>query len=267
MGRRTFADILDSAGFDVRREYSNLCQFLYDGGPNSYWNIINDHFSPDYFGDTSVSLYDFEGRYGLEFEEYPSEVTLDKLVLLCEYEFNLLERSISFPWIVQYGLVERFNNQCALIQRIIENFHYRAVTTEKNLTVFVEDNAAADAAAEVLPDPLSWEQLTYGHRSLKGNIEGKKRILLSLGDWLEPRREQLKQVNGKLCSFVFGCLNNLDLRHNNLEAGRHYNAAFAVLGKEEREDVYDDVYQLLLMAVLEVDSSSRLDRLRGLIQD
>lgn len=267
MGRRTFADILDSAGFDINREYSNLYHLFFGGGRGSFWNIINDNFSPEFFGDTSVSLSDFDTRYGFKFEEHPAEVSLDEFVLLCEYEFNLLERSAQLIWARGSGFTEKLNRQCTLILRNIENAHYRAVGTSKGLTIFVERDVAADAASEVLPDPLSWEQLTYGHRSLKGNIEGKKRILLSLGDWLEPRREQLKQANSKLCSLVFGCLNNLDLRHNNIEAGRHYNAAFAALSKEEREDVYDDVYQLLLIAVLEVDSSSRLDRLHALIQD
>ena len=267
MSRRTFADILNSAEFDIKREYSNLYHFFFDGELGSYWNIIDNHFSPEYFWDTSISLSDFDARYGFEFEEYPPEVTPDIFILLCEYEFNLLERSARFAWARVHGFAEKFERQCALILRVIENAHYKAVRTSKGFTIFVEMDAAADAVAEVLPDPLSWEQLTYGHRSLKGNIEGKKRILLSLGDWLEPRREQLKQANSKLCSFVFDCLNNLDLRHNNLEEGRHYNAAFAALSKEEREDVYDDVYQLLLIAVLEVDSSSRLDRLHALIQD
>lgn len=260
MTRRSFAEILKGAGFDARREYINLYNFFFDDGVSSIWSIINDHFSPDMFNDTSISLRDFDERYGFVFSDEPGEDALDGLMSLCEYEFNLMERSIRFPWAQSYGLFDIFVDECELISRIIENAGYEAVDSD-GFTVFVERNAAADLVAQILPDPISWKQLAYGHRSLRGNLEGKKRILLELADWLEPRRSCLKQNNQGLESLVFCCLNNLNIRHNNLDAGRYFNPAFSSLDLREREELYDEVYQLLLIAVLEVDFSDRKEHL------
>lgn len=263
--RRDFADVLASSGFDCSQEYRNLYSFMWDANVDtgfsfeSVWDIVDDIFSPEFFGDTSVSLRDFDERYGFEFPEPEMVIELDILVALCEYIVNLLERSISTGKVPAFLTCE-FNDEVLLIERIMDRAAYRRA--EKNgLTIFVPRDLAADAAAEFLPDPISWQQLAYGHRSLKGDVEGKRALLLQLGHELEGRRSDLKAVNSRLEKRMFACLNRLDIRHDNRseEAGG-YNQSLNDMNDSEIESLYDDVYRMLLIAFLELDSEDSFKR-------
>lgn len=263
--RRDFADVLASSGFDCAQEYRNLYSFMWDTHVDagfsfeSVWDVVNGVFSPELFGDTSVSLRDFDERYGFDFPDPEMEIDLDLLVMLCEYVTNLLERSIStgklpVPWVYE------FNAELALIGRVMDRAGYRG-TNKNGLTVFVPRDLAADAAAEVLPDPISWQQLSYGHRSLKGDIEGKKALLFQLGHELEGRRADLKDVNPRLEKRVFACLNNLDIRHDNRSEGASgHNQRLDGKDVSELESFYDDVYHMLLIAFLELDGEDSFKR-------
>ncbi len=263
MTRRDFADILASSGFDYKREYWNLHEFMFGNKPPSTWNSIERHFSHEYFDDTSVSLKDFDARYGFKFNS--SDITLEDLITLCEYVINLLDRSLKQSWPYNEKLAAEFSSRIELILRVAEKAGFEAVD-KTGLVVFVERNPLADEAATVLPDPISWQQLIYSHRSLRGDLDEKRIILLGLADYLEPRRPELDAVNKRLSGQVFACLNKLNIRHNNLEPGsKNFNSAFAALSDAEREDVYDRVRRLLLLSVLEIEYGCNDERLQGLI--
>lgn len=272
MARRDFADILAASGFDVRREYRNLYDFVHNktivseigNSCQSFWNLMDRVFSPDFFKDTSVSLEDFESRYGFIFPEFPSSVDLDQFLLLCEYVYNLLEKGCHCRELYDEGYRSAFRSQQELIRRVVDRAGCCGAV-KNGFVVFVERDPLADEAATVLPDPISWQQMVYGHRSLKGNLEEKKKILQALGDYLEPRRKDLNDANKRLCNLAFACLNNLNIRHNNIEPGSsNFNAMFAALSNDEREDVYDEVYHILLLGVLELEYARDNERLKEL---
>lgn len=271
--RRDFADILAASGFDVRREYRNLYDYLHNKAIVSetgyscrpFWDLINSVFSPDFFGDTSVSLEDFETRYGFVFPEFPTGVDLDLFLLLCEYVYNLLEKGCRCRELVGKGYRSTFRRQQELIKRVIDRAGCCGLVKE-GLVIFVERDPLAVETATVLPDPISWQQLMYGHRSLRGNLDEKRNTLLGLADYLEPRKGRPSAVNRQFSSLVFACLNNLNIRHNNLEIGsRHYNAEFAALSNAEREEVYDKVHRLLLLSVLEIEYGCDNEKLKKLV--
>lgn len=200
MARRDFAEVLASSGVNIVRDYINLYEFMWgscslcDGFEYvSAWEVIDGIFTPEFFSDTSVSLRDFTWRYGFDFPQPGSEIDLDLLVNLCEFIANLLERSLASHKL-HSSYISAFNDELVLIDRIMDWVDYRR--TEKNgFTVFVPRDIVAEAAAEVLPEPIAWQQLAYGHRSLKGDIEGKKTLLVQLGHELESKRDALRAVN------------------------------------------------------------------------
>lgn len=92
-------------------------------------------------------------------------------------------------------------------------------------------------------------------------------ILLLLGDKLEGQRAKLKQINKALEDSIFTLLNNLNLRHNNIDTdSKEYNSFVATMPKKEIESWYDEVYQLCLLAFLEIDNVERARKVKELKQ-
>ena len=100
--------------------------------------------------------------------------------------------------------------------------------------------------------------------AMKGDLERKKAILVTLGDKLEPQRDKLEKVNDHLKKDIFCLLNNLNLRHNNTDPGSNYRPYVASMKDEELEQWYDDLYQMILLAFLELDHLDRKGRIEQL---
>ena len=100
--------------------------------------------------------------------------------------------------------------------------------------------------------------MCYNHHSLKGDLEGKRQILEKLAHKLEPNEKELEKINLSLKKHLFGAFNNLNIRHNNLEAkDGDYNEKFAQLTDEKKEEMYDSLYKDCLIAFLELENNSK----------
>ena len=94
---------------------------------------------------------------------------------------------------------------------------------------------------------------------------GRKSILLKLGAQLEPRRSELENANDTLTQNIFMLLNNLNIRHNNCSEGdSKYKAVVAEMVPDELEAWYDELYQMLLLAKLELDNIGRIAKVQEL---
>ena len=100
---------------------------------------------------------------------------------------------------------------------------------------------------------------------MKGDVAKKKAILLALGSDLEPQRAEIKSLDKDLEDSIFFMLNNLDLRHNNRKKGdKNYKEKVAKMSKAKLEGWYDELYQMMLLAFLELDNKERSERVSGL---
>lgn len=164
--------------------------------------------------------------------------------LICNYE-NMIQN------------ISLFNDQ---IQRVIELIEYEA-SYEDGFTIYVEKSPAARAVAEseLIPDSLSYKIIEYNHHSLKGKLEKKKSILLQLAKLLEEKRRILKESNQSLEKDLFFLFNNLNIRHNNIntEDPAKYKQFIAQMSPEEMEKWYDEIYQMCLLAFLQIEHSDR----------
>lgn len=97
MERRNFAQILEAANIDIKREYDRLYSSFYlqkiqDMYGNCY--SLKEHCAANFisipFRGTCLSLDDFDDFYGIHFEKVPSDFDLNYLVLFCEYTYNLV---------------------------------------------------------------------------------------------------------------------------------------------------------------------------------
>lgn len=152
------------------------------------------------------------------------------------------------------------------VSKVIESVGYMPVQ-DGSVTIFAPKSAETIAVSEIIDPSLSYKVIEYNHHTLQGNIEGKKSILLLLGDKLEAQRAKLKQINNTLEDSIFTLLNNLNLRHNNIDPeSKEYNSFVATMPKKEIESWYDETYQLCLLAFLEIDSIERKQKVKALKQ-
>ena len=98
-----------------------------------------------------------------------------------------------------------------------------------------------------------------------GDIEAKKSILLSMGAELEPLRGNMNTKDKDNEDLIFFMLNNMNLRHNNVTEGdSKYKEGVALMPEEELEGWYDELYQMMLLAFLQLDNKERIERVKEL---
>lgn len=132
--------------------------------------------------------------------------------------------------------------------------------------MIVEDKPEVTAAAEIMPTPtLAVDVVRYKHRTLRGEIELKKEILLAMGAELEAKRKKLHAINASLENDIFFMLNNLNIRHNNKSKGdKNYKEYVAKMRKDRLEKWYDELYQMILLAFLLMDNGKRSEKIKEL---
>ena len=148
----------------------------------------------------------------------------------------------------------------------LSHYNHTAVYDENTEQVLViEDNPAITAVAEIVEPKLSLDVLKYNHHTLRGEIDKKKAILLELGAELEPKRKTLSGINSTLEDGIFFMLNNLNLRHNNMSPDdKNYKEFVAKMDSETLENWYDELYQMILLAFLEIDQIERNSKVKTL---
>lgn len=144
--------------------------------------------------------------------------------------------------------------------------HVAYFDEEEECVLIVEDKAEVTAAAEIMPTPaLAVDVVRYNHRTLRGEIELKKKILLEMGAELEAKRKELHAINPTLENDIFFMLNNLNIRHNNKGKGdKNYKEYVAKMRKDRLEKWYDELYQMLLLAFLLMDNTKRVEKVKEL---
>lgn len=269
MSRIPFSQMLKKAGTDIRREYNRLYVLFYrhqipyyGSGTVTLREFCAKSFLKLPFHEPCISLGDFDESNGFHFEKAPIDFDLDYLVSFCEYSYNLVDSSAvynSHEVVPELGTaIQLFLHQ---LNMVVEAIGYMKSAHDRVID-FVPKDQAAISVAEILIDPkLSYKVIEYNHHSMKGDLERKKATLLVLADKLEPQRGKLKQINATLESDLFLLLNNVNVRHNNKEPGKNYKPYVARMKDEEIEKWYDDLYQVILLAFLELDHVDRKGRI------
>ena len=144
--------------------------------------------------------------------------------------------------------------------------HVAYINEDQECVLIIEDKSEVTAAAEIMPTPaLAVDVVRYNHRTLRGEIELKKKILLAMGAELEAERKKLHTINTTLENDIFFMLNNLNIRHNNKSKGdKNYKEYVAKMRKDRLEKWYDELYQMLLLAFLLMDNIERVEKVKGL---
>lgn len=263
--RRNFAQILKEASIDIKEEYAKLYGMMYsrsiqisDRKRISAHDEIGDAFCNFHFRGTCLSLEEFDSKHDFTFVENPTDFTIDTLVSLCEYIYNMM---VAYQCSGLYGFMQSPINTQFYLQQIdivIEAIGYMR-TQQDNFTIFVEKSPAAISVAEIVPQEISYKVISYNHYSMKGNIQAKRETLLLFANLLEPKRKELESVDKILANDLFFAFNNFSIRHNNSNPAdsAKYKKAIAEMPVDELEKWYDEVYQMCLLAFMQLEHSTR----------
>lgn len=260
--RKNFAEVLKSGKVDIKKEYSRLFNLLfgvYDDGtlnPTPLYEDFNSSFSQIWFRGTTITLEEFDEKNGFSFEEQPKNFNIDYLVSFCEYFYNITLGYMGTlhcqnPNYLQF-IIQQINTVIAAIGYMPAN--------QDGFTVFVEQSQSAVAVSEIIEDKnLSYKTIYYNHYSMRGNVEGKKEILLKYASLLEPKEKILLSINPTLKKDLFYIFNNLNIRHNNIDCNDkgNYKKFVSEMPPEQVEKWYDETYQMCLLAFLEIEQYER----------
>ena len=230
------------------------------------------------FVDAYVFAHWKQSGHFIDVSDYLSTIhypTLERLAYsYIDDHLTLIELVYNF-WMIAFwyirdrridGARREFTLLKTMMDDLLAKYNQKAIVDEKKQQVLiVEDKPEVTAAAEIASPQIGMMILRYNHRTLKGDLEAKKAILFALGSELEPKRPQLNQIDSMLESDIFFALNNLNIRHNNCSPNdRFYNETVAQMKKGELENWYDELYQMILLANLELDNADRKKRIKKL---
>ena len=282
MSRTNIFDLWEqsnSIAADAKRVHKLFTDYaIFDDKVNGFFvyslkEYIEDHLFDNWKGKgKSISADDFLNSIG--FNSIVHSAFLNDFlsyIRLIEVVYNYLYIGMKYdtysPWV--FCDMESLEDNCHaaeylsiknyLDDRLSEYNHKAYYDTETERCIIIEDSPQVTAAAEAVEPEVSLEIIRYNPRQLKGNIAGKKAILRNLGHYLDGRDKKIKSINNSLYDTITNMLNNLDIRHNNIypEKRNYYHEALAKMTDEELEKWYDDLYQLILLAILEMDNVER----------
>ncbi len=265
MARRNFWEIVTTNEVNLQREYSRLYTlFDYTNfAPtltclHSYCSTYFDNLP---FKGTCISLYDFEDtKLDITISEEPPNFGLDYLLSFCEYSYNLVWYVDNFIESdrIYHDWMQRYLNQ---VEKVIDLISYMPVIKDGNITIFVQKSPAAIAVSEIVSPKLAYKVLEYNHHQLRGDLDTKLVILKLMADDIEPQRKQLDGINSKLSNLVFELLNKF-VRHSHED-----NDVIKNMPDDKLEEYYDDIYQLWLLAKLELDNVERKKKFKELLEE
>jgi len=191
----------------------------------------------------------------------------EAFMILIELTYNLW--SLAYYDIIDKDSLSKWNNNFFHLRDVmldnLEKYNHKAYIDDERILI-IEDKPEVTAVAEIIKQDLAIDIIRYNHRSMQGEIELKKKILISLGSELEPKRKELQVLNKQLSEDIFFMLNNMNLRHNNRskkDMGK-YKEYVAKMTKARLEKWYDELYQMMLLAFLLLDNVDRTENVKRL---
>lgn len=245
--------------------------FSYSGTFTSIVEYVdNNYFIEWKYRHTCMNYKDFLKTLGLWNLQYAEDISAQSFLLYLEAVLNYLNlyQNIEPDSDTIIDISDKMNVLYQNIISCLDHFGMESIEIEKGQRILiVEKDAAATSVAELLPDDYAIEVYQYNSFRLKGDLVKKKEILGSLGRHLEAKRQKLKEAYSRLDTDVFNLLNGLDIRHNNVEDkdSRYYKEFVANMDSAQLEELYDDLYQMILLSFLMIDEIERKQRLAPIV--
>lgn len=277
MARKNIFEIVADI-FDISMELDRMYRLFEKRG--TVYHEFRVYTLRDYIKHEGFSSWRNRGRC-VDLKDFLDLLDYDELWRNAETDpqdlFTLIEILYNFWHIASIRTHSQYNQDqygrdFVLLKKIMDDClaqynHKGEYFWDREQLIVIEDKPEATAVAEIVDDETSYKVLRYNHYMLKGDLQAKKDILLALGADLEPKRDQIKAIDKNLEDGIFYILNNLNLRHNNKTVGdKNYRQAVADMDDATMEGWYDELYQMMLLAYLQLDQVTRNAKVKALKQ-
>lgn len=271
MGRQNFFEKLESK-IDFQKEYEKIESLVLKPvvfGRASIEDDIERYFKNWKYKANYLSFYEIreqlEFTYGFEgiiAVPYGYVESINVFFDYCEMIINMI-------YIIPEGKRLSHEDNINEIKRLV-NYDLNSLNHEirklDDKYLIVQKDAAVSEVVELVEPAIADSILEYNHYVLKGDLEKKKNILIKIANALEPQKSEIKAINYQLFKDYFYLINNMDIRHNNCDSSdtSNYNAYFDKLTIEEKEEWYDEIYQMGLLIFLLLENKERSIRITNI---
>lgn len=192
-------------------------------------------------------------------------IVVCELMLSIEKQLYLINSSIRYD---EKSLCDKLVEIRHLIEIDLDklNLDYKFIKIEIGIvaTIFPKDELL-EVVVETSKTDLAQLLIKYKSLRMEGNVKGKEELLTSISKHIEPllKDSQLKSNNRRLFDNVGFLLNNLNVRHNNIETN---NVDFFNKTTKEREQWLDNLFLLVLLVIKSKEEmliSQNIDRLKS----
>lgn len=254
--RRSIFDLMNNKEIDIEREFKRIYElFEKDIFDNTYpQRSICTVIDEDYFNEwknrgRNISINDLFTSLQIRDKNGLKENSINKLLLYIEVIVNLISISIekirveminyySYDWDTYKLLKENINS-------LLEDLNYQISKLSNGELVIVEKDILSSSIAETNGD-ISDKVIEYRRFALKGKIDEKRELLNLLANEVEGMKPIFKGTTySNLMDDVQFMLNNLNIRHNNME-GKNKKQYVIELPKKELEKLYDKTFDMIL---------------------
>jgi len=269
MARMNFFEILSSDAFSATAEYETLLHLF--GVEKSVY--INRYAQPliEYVDRAYFRELPFRGTYTSvkqmvsRLEQIHYHSSLERLFVFCEFLIAVLPAEHTKRDVQAY---EQSRTIMQNIAAILDRTNHERRMLENSRVIIAEKNPHVTQAVELVEDgAIALGLLEYNHFALRGNLEEKRKILTSLGQYLEPillSRKLEKNGYKQLDSDMGFLLNKFHIRHNNKE-GQKAQEYIQKISDTELEEWYDKTYNTALAVIIadqQIDISAELGELK-----
>ena len=208
-----------------------------------------------------------EMRKGLHIDgilqsEDPSE---NEVLTYLQYTLNIAElvrRNFHAEEETGYTFeVRNYTELLARIRELLKNINYEAkYIAEKEYIFLVPRDAALDAMLPDDTDPVTDSIIEYTGLRAENSLSEKKKILQTLSDTVNGYEDNRKIGNVRLMHKINFLLHTLSVTEGDEETSDEARERAALLSDEQKEEWYDEAYQLLLLRILEHTNLSRMKK-------
>lgn len=193
-----------------------------------------------------IDLNDFLRDIGLY--NVSGEKTFDDVFLFIEFILLVIDstpKNMAFrTTLVDGGNI--YDDILVKIQVVLNETNHEIKEVNGHKIVLPKDYVV-DQAAMLVSDTIAYRLYEYNHFSNNGNMEGKRAILKAIADYIEPILQ--KKKGDQVAILVSDMLNNLNIRHNNLE-GSKKKAFITKMDDELLEQWYDKTYNAIVYLLI-----------------
>lgn len=271
MGRKSFFEKLERE-LNLQREYEKIESLVLQSevfGIASIEDDIERYFKSWKYKANYLSFYELRKqlgfRYGFEGmipELYGSIDNINDFFDYCEMIVNMI-------FIIPEGKRLNHENNINEIKRLVNfdlNFLNHEIRKIDDKYLIIQKDAAVSVVVDIVENSLAKIILEYNHYLLKGDLERKKAILLKIVHVLESKKQQIKDINYQLHSDYSYLINNFNIRHNNCDISntKNNNEMFVKMSDQEKEEWYDEIYQMGLLIFLLLENKERSTKIANI---